>query len=128
MADVLDMLTDATAYGIGLMAVTRGMRFKQYSARWTSVTMMLLSAGIVADIVRRFISGSEPVGAGVVVFSILPLCVNVTVQQMLSRYRKGAVHMRANWICTRVDVVANFIVLESGLVVLATGVVYADPG
>ncbi|MFM0367090.1 cation transporter [Paraburkholderia sediminicola] len=26
MADALDMLTDATAYGLGLMAVTRGMR------------------------------------------------------------------------------------------------------
>jgi hypothetical protein len=41
MADALDMLTDATAYGLGLMAVTRGPRFKQYSARWTGVTLML---------------------------------------------------------------------------------------
>jgi Co/Zn/Cd efflux system component len=32
MADALDMLTDATAYGLGLMAVTRGTRFNQYSA------------------------------------------------------------------------------------------------
>jgi Co/Zn/Cd efflux system component len=73
MVDALDMLTDATACGIGLMAVTRGLRFKQYSARWTSVTLMLLSGGIVADIVRRFIFGSEPVSAGIVVFSILSL-------------------------------------------------------
>ena len=33
MADALDMLTDATADALGLMAVTRGRRFKQYSAR-----------------------------------------------------------------------------------------------
>lgn len=39
MADALDMLTDATAYGLGLMAVTRGMRFKQYSARWAGATL-----------------------------------------------------------------------------------------
>jgi cation diffusion facilitator family transporter len=126
MADALDMLTDATAYGIGLMAVTRGIRFKQYSARWTSVTLMLLSAGIVADIVRRLIFGSEPLGAAMVGFSVLSLCVNVTVLRILSKYRDGEVHMRASWICTRADVVANFGVLVSGFVVLATGWRYAD--
>ena len=41
MADALDMLTNATACGLGLIAVTRGPRFKQYSARWTGVTLML---------------------------------------------------------------------------------------
>ncbi|RKE25223.1 cation diffusion facilitator family transporter [Paraburkholderia sp. BL23I1N1] len=126
MADALDMLTDATAYGLGLMAVTRGMRFKQYSARWTGATLMLLSAGIIADVIRRFVFGSDPLGAMMVGFSILSLCVNVTVLRMLAKYRGGEVHMRASWICTRTDVVANFGVLASGLVVLATGWRYAD--
>jgi Co/Zn/Cd efflux system component len=45
---------------------------------------------------------------------------------MLAQYREGEVHMRASWICTRADVVANFGVLASGLVVLATGWRYAD--
>jgi len=126
MADALDMLTDATAYGLGLMAVTRGMRFKQYSARWTGATLMLLSAGIVADVIRRFLFGSDPLGAAMVGFSILSLCVNVTVLRMLAQYREGEVHMRASWICTRADAVANFGVLASGLVVLASGWRYAD--
>ncbi|MFL9888260.1 cation transporter [Paraburkholderia sediminicola] len=126
MADALDMLTDATAYGLGLMAVTRGLRFKQYSARWTGATLMLLSAGIVADVIRRFWFGSDPLGAAMVGFSILSLCVNVTVLRMLAQYREGEVHMRASWICTRADVVANFGVLASGLVVLASGWRYAD--
>ncbi|MFM0176691.1 cation diffusion facilitator family transporter [Paraburkholderia sediminicola] len=126
MADALDMLTDATAYGLGLMAVTRGLRFKQYSARWTGATLMLLSVGIVADVVRRFLFGSDPLGAAMVGFSLLSLCVNVMVLRMLTRYREGEVHMRASWICTRADVVANFGVLASGLVVLASGWRYAD--
>jgi cation diffusion facilitator family transporter len=126
MADALDMLTDATAYGLGLMAVTRGTRFKQYSARWTGATLMLLSAGIVADVIRRFLFGSDPLGAAMVGFSVLSLVVNVTVLRMLTQYREGEVHMRASWICTRADVVANFGVLASGLVVLATGWRYAD--
>ncbi|KLU20677.1 membrane protein [Caballeronia mineralivorans PML1(12)] len=126
MADALDMLTDATAYALGLMAVTRGMRFKQYSARWTGATLMLLSAGIVADVIRRFWFGSDPLGAAMVGFSIVSLCVNVTVLRMLAKYREGEVHMRASWICTRADVVANFGVLASGPMVLATGWRYAD--
>lgn len=126
MADALDMLTDATAYGLGLMAVTRGMRFKQYSARWTGATLMLLSAGIVADVIRRFLFGSDPLGAAMVEFSLLSLCVNVTVLRMLAPYREGEVNMRASWICTRADVVSNFGVLASGLVVLASGWRYAD--
>jgi Co/Zn/Cd efflux system component len=126
MADALDMLTDATAYALGLMAVTRGIRFKQYAARWTGATLMLLSAGILVDVVRRLRFGSEPLGAAMVGFSLLSLYVNVTVLRMLAKYRGGEVHMRASWICTRADVVANFGVLASGLVVLATGWRYAD--
>lgn len=126
MADALDMLTDATAYGLGLMAATRGMRFKLYSARWTGATLMLLSVGIVADVIRRFLFGSDPLGAAMVGFSVLSLCVNVTVLRMLAQFREAEVHMRASWICTRADVVANFGVLASGLVVLATGWRYAD--
>jgi Co/Zn/Cd efflux system component len=126
MADALDMLTDATAYALALMAVTRGIRFKQYSARWTGATLMLLSAGILADVGRRFLFGSEPLGAAMVGFSLLSLCVNITVLRMLAKYRGGEVHMRASRICTRADVVANFFVLASGLIVLATSWRYAD--
>ena len=87
---------------------------------------MLLSAGIVADVIRRFWFGSDPLGAAMVGFSLLSLFVNVTVLRMLAQYRQGEVHMRASWICTRAEVVANFGVLASGLTVLATGWRYAD--
>lgn len=126
MADALDMLTDATAYGLGLMAATRGVTLKRYSARWTSATLMLLSVGIVADVIRRFLFGSDPLGVAIVGFSILSLCVNVAVLRMLTPYREGEVHMRASWICTRADVMANFGVLASGFMVLATGWRYPD--
>jgi Co/Zn/Cd efflux system component len=84
------------------------------------------SAGIVADATRRFLFGSDPLGAAMVGFSLSSLFVNVTVLRMLAQYRQGEVHMRASWICTRADVVANFGVLASGLTVLATGWRYAD--
>jgi hypothetical protein len=50
---------------------------------WTGVTLMLLSAGIVVDVIRRFLFGSDPLGAAMVGFSLLSLFVNVTVLRML---------------------------------------------
>ena len=34
LADALDMLTDAIAYVLALMAITRGPEFKKNAARW----------------------------------------------------------------------------------------------
>lgn len=126
MADALDMLSDAMAYGLSLFAVGRGIRFKRYSARWTGATLMLLSIGIVADAVRRFLFGSEPLGAVMIAYSLLSLCVNVTVLLKLTKYRQGEINLRASWLCTRADVIANFATLAAGLVVLTTGWRYAD--
>jgi len=36
LADALDMLTDAIAYGLALMAVSRGLKFKKNAARWSA--------------------------------------------------------------------------------------------
>ena len=126
MADALDMLTDATAYGLSLMAVTRGSRFKQYSARWTGVTLLALSGGIAVDVIRRYLFGSEPLGGPMMAFSVLSFSVNVSVLRMLARFREVEVHLRASWICTRADVVANVGVLASGLVVVVSGWRFAD--
>src|SRR5260370_41208084 len=38
MADALDLITVATAYGLGLMAGIRGARFKHISAPWCGGT------------------------------------------------------------------------------------------
>ncbi|MBC8751397.1 MULTISPECIES: cation transporter [Paraburkholderia] len=126
IADALDMLADASAYGLALMAVTRGARFKQYSARWTGGTLLLLSVGIVVDVARRFFIGSEPLGFVIIAYSLLSLATNVAVLALLAKHRSGEVHLRASWICTRTDVIANVGVLTSGIVVFATGWRYAD--
>ena len=45
---------------------------------------------------------------------------------LLRPARTGEVHIRAAWIFTRADVVANIGVIASGLLVAATGSRYAD--
>lgn len=52
--------------------------------------------------------------------AVVSLVVNATVSRMLTRFRKGDVHLRAAWLFTRADVVANIGVIVSALLVLLT--------
>lgn len=50
----------------------------------------------------------------------------MTVLRLLSPHREGEVHLRAAWIFTRADVIANAAVILSGLAVLLTDIRYFD--
>jgi len=126
MADALDMLADASAYALALVAASRGTLFKRNAARWSGALLLVLGIGIVLDLVRRTLYGSEPVGVAMMIFSLVSLAVNVTVLRKLDRFRHGEVHLRATWIFTRVDVIANLAVFASGFLVWMTGFGAAD--
>lgn len=126
MADALDMLADASAYALALLAITRNAAFKRNAARWSGSVLLILGTGIVFDVVRRGLLGSEPQGPAMMVFSVASLMVNVTVLRKLGKFRDGDVHLRATWIFTRVDVLANLGVFASGLAVWLTGLRTAD--
>jgi cation diffusion facilitator family transporter len=126
LADALDMLTDAIAYGLALMAITRGLTFKRNAARWSGAVLVLLGAGIVAEVGRRWWWGSEPVGSVMMAYSVVSFAANLYVLMQLTKYRRGEVHLRASYICTRADVLANAAVFISGAIVAVTGFRLAD--
>jgi cation diffusion facilitator family transporter len=126
VADGLDMLTDASSYAIALVAIGRSLRFKADAAMITGAFVLLLGIGLLVDVVRRVLSGEPPEGLWMMAVAALALAVNATVLRMLSKERDGEVHLRATYICTRADVVANAAVIVSGLVVLLTGWRFAD--
>lgn len=126
IADGLDMLADAAAYGIALAAVGRSGRFKANAAMASGVLLLLLGIGVILDVVRRLISGEPPEGAWMIAVAAVALAVNATVLRLLSKQRQQEVHIRATWIFTRADVVANTAVILSGMAVLATGIRYFD--
>ncbi len=120
LADSFDMLTDAMAYGLGLWAIGRSARLKARTAVAIGVILWLLGAGVLVESVRKAVVGSQPVGGLMIGMAMLSLVVNVTVLRMLAKFRGGDVNLRASYICTRADVVANIGVLASGALVLAT--------
>lgn len=126
LADALDMLSDATAYAIGLAAIGRSARFKQRAAGVSGSLLLLLGVGVLVEVGRRAWFGSEPIGWPIVATALVSLAVNLTVLRLLRPFRTGEVHLRATWIFTRADVVANIGVVVSGLLILATGWRYPD--
>lgn len=124
-ADGLDMLADALAYAVALMAVGRSIRFKANSTMSSGVLLLLLGIGVLVEVVLRFMSGETPHGAWMIIVAALALIVNGTVLRLLSK-QPQEVHIEATQIFTRVDVIANAATILSGIAVLVTGLQYFD--
>ncbi|UJJ58319.1 cation transporter [Rhodanobacter denitrificans] len=118
IADSLDMLADASAYGIALVAWQRSASFKASAANLSGTLLLILGAGVVAGVVWRLVAGSHPEGLWMMGIAFVALVVNTTVLRLLERFRRGEVHLRATWLFTRVDVIANLAVIVSGVLVL----------
>ncbi|HPF24135.1 MAG TPA: cation transporter [Hyphomonas sp.] len=126
IADSLDMLADASAYAIAIAAVSRGSLFKARAATVSGAILLLLGLGACVAVIARAITGSEPESLIMAALAIPALVVNTIVLRLLSKHRNGEVHLRATWIFTRADVVANVAVLVAAMLVFVTGSRYPD--
>ena len=126
IADGLDMLADACAYAIALGAVNRSGSFKAKAAGASGFLLLALGIGVLIDVARRTVAAEAPEGWIMIVVASIALVVNANVLRLLSKQRNQEVHLRATVIFTRVDVVANFAVILSGVAVLATGFRFVD--
>ncbi len=126
IADSLDMLADATVYAIGLYAVGRSLLVKAKAAYVSGVFQVLLGLGVLFDIVRRFIVGSEPESLLMMVVGGVALIANSICLMLIYKHRQGEVHMRASWIFSKNDVIANLGVIGAGLLISMTGASWPD--
>lgn len=117
IADSLDMLADATVYGIGLYAVGKTLQHKARAALFSGFAQGLLGLLILADIVRRIIYGSEPVSMLMMGMGTVALVANVWCLVLIQQHREGEVHMRASWVFSKNDVIANTGIILGGLLV-----------
>ena len=121
IADSLDMLADAFVYGLGLWAVARSSMAKLRAAHASGVLQAFLAAGVFVDVARRWVTGSAPEPPTMIGISTLALAGNVSCLLFLARHRHGGAHMKASWIFSTNDVLANLGVMAAGALVAATG-------
>jgi Co/Zn/Cd efflux system component len=126
LADSLDMFADAAVYGVSLLVVGRAVASQRRAARVAGWLQMLLAFGALAEVVRRTVTGSEPVEALMIAIALLALVANLTCVALLAKHRTGGLHLEASWIFTANDALANLGVVLAGALVAVTGSAWPD--
>ena len=126
IANALDNTSDAVVYAISLYAVGRGTRWKTRAAQLSGVMLLILSVSVLADVVRRFISGAEPVGLVIIGMTVVAAIVNIVCLRVLHASRRDDVNMRAAWTFSVNDLFSNLGLLVAGILVAWLGRAWPD--
>lgn len=126
LADSLDMLADALVYGVGLYAVGKASAAKMMAARLSGYLQIAIAFAMMADILRRVFTDSEPLSWLMITVSVVALIANIICLRLISKHRDGGVHMRASWLFSRNDVLANLAVISAAVIVEFSGSRWPD--
>ena len=117
IADSIDMLADAIVYGISLYVIGRSLQHKAKAALLSGWFQGILGFMIIMDVLRRVFVGSEPISALMMIVGVIALTANIYCLRLIRKHKDGEVHMRASWIFSKNDVIANSGVILGGLLV-----------
>lgn len=126
IADSLDMFADAAVYGIALYAVGKSQSHKLTAAHIAGWLQFALAVGVLLEVVRRMLVGSEPISSLMMAAGFIALIANVVCLVIITRRESDEPHMRASAIFSANDVIANLGVILAGALVMLTGSQYPD--
>jgi len=126
IADSLDMFADAAVYGLALYAVGHSAKMQVRAAHLAGVLQLILAFGVLVEVGRRFVFGSEPESLMMMSIAFIALIANIACLLLISKHREGGAHMKASWIFSANDVVINMGVIAAGALVAWTGSSYPD--
>ncbi|MGE0531800.1 MAG: cation transporter [Hyphomonadaceae bacterium] len=117
-ANALDNASDAIVYGISLFAIGRAPIWKQWAAHWSAALLLIFGLGVAADALRRFFTGSEPIGITMMAMAAIAAVVNLICLFLLRRLKSDDVNMEAAETFSLNDFASNGGVLIAGALVL----------
>lgn len=126
LANALDNGSDAVVYLLSFLAVGRAMAWKRRAARVSGVMLLVFAAGVLADVVRRWLMGAEPVGVTMMTMATVAAVVNLICLQLIRRSRSDDVNMRAAETFSFNDFASNGGILIAGGLVLWLGQSWPD--
>lgn len=118
IADSLDMLADAIVYAIALYAVGKSIQHKANAALVSGYFQLGLGVLILMDIARRLYGESEPHSWFMIGVGMVALVANMICLILIRKHNNDEVHMRASWIFSANDVIANLGVVIAGILVM----------
>ena len=126
LADSLDMLGDASVYGLTLFVLERGARWRSGAALLKGGVMAAFAVGVLVTAVVHAIAGGTPRAEGMGLIALLALVANASCLVLLTRHRADDLNMRSTWLCSRNDILANLGVLAAAGGVALTGSGWPD--
>lgn len=126
LADGLDMFADAAVYAVALYAVGRGAALQLKAARFAGWLQLLLGLGLFGQVAEHVIHGSTTVAFAMMGVSLLALIANVSCMWLIAGHRDGGAHMKASYIFTANDALANLGVIVAGGLVAWLGSPWPD--
>lgn len=117
-ANALDNASDAIVYGISLFAIGRASGWKRLAARWSAALLLVFGLGVAFDALRRFFTGSEPIGITMITTAAIAAAVNLVCLFLLRRLKSDDVNLEAAETFSLNDFASNGGVLVAGALVL----------
>jgi Co/Zn/Cd efflux system component len=125
-ADALDFLGDGLITLLGLLAISRGPRWRAMAALLQGVFLGLLGVGVIGAAVYRSLEQTLPEATVMGTLGFLALATNVAAAVILSKHRHGDANVRAVWLFSRNDALGNAAVIIAGVLVYGTGSAWPD--
>ncbi len=126
IANALDSAADSLVFAISLLAIGRGKGWKTGAARVSGILLLVFAAGVLADTVRRYFGGSEPLGTTIIIMAIIGAVANALCLWLLVRLKHKDVNLRAATTFSFNDFASNGGIFVAGGLVLWTGSNWPD--
>jgi cation diffusion facilitator family transporter len=126
IANGVDNLSDTAVYALSLVALTHGKTWKTRAATASGVMLLIFAGGILVDVGRRYLQGSEPIGPTMMIMSAVAGVVNYICLKLLQRLKEKDVNLRAATTFSFNDFISNGGILIAGLLVLWLGANWPD--
>lgn len=126
LANALDNASDSAAYAISYVAVGGSHHRKTLAASISGVVLIGLAISLVADAVRRFMVGTEPVSGVMVAMGLAAAGINLWSLRLLGKLGQADVNVRAAHTFSINDFISNLGVLVAAGLVAWTGRFWPD--
>ena len=126
LANALDNASDSAVYLISFLAVGRALIWKTRAARASGILLLIFAAGVLLDVLRRTLMGTEPIGWTMMGMAVVAAIVNLVCLELIRRQRSEDVNMKAAETFSFNDFISNGGVILAGVLVLWLGTSWPD--
>lgn len=126
LANALDNASDVAVYAIALFAIGRSVHWKRAAAAMSGAMLILFGVGVMGEALRRFATGSEPIGVTMMAASVVAAAINLYCLRQIDRLQPEEAHLQAAEKFSFNDFLSNGGVFVAGVLVALTGQRWPD--